>query len=86
MKVETRLEVIKHVDEQGRVVIPKKWRDEHLKDSSVVLLQITDGEIIMKGHQPVDITKYFNSLDADIESDLDNWDDVKRELIKKKQH
>lgn len=77
-------EVIKHVDEQGRVVIPKKWRDEHLKDSSVVLLQIKDGEIVVKSHQPVDITKYFNSLDADIEADLDNWDDVKRELLEKR--
>ena len=77
-------EVIKHVDEQGRVVIPKKWRDEHLKDSSVVLLQITDGEIVVKSHQPVDITKYFNSLEVDIEADLDNWSDVKRELYKKR--
>jgi bifunctional DNA-binding transcriptional regulator/antitoxin component of YhaV-PrlF toxin-antitoxin module len=83
--METRTkEIMKHVDEQGRVVIPKKWRNEYLKDSSTVILQIRDGEIIMKSHQPVDITKYFNSLDADIEADLDNWDDVKRELLKKK--
>lgn len=77
-------EIMKHVDEQGRVVIPKKWRNKHLKDSSTVILQIMDGEIIVKSHQPVDITKYFNSLDADIEADLDNWDDVKRELLKKR--
>lgn len=77
-------EVIKQVDEQGRIVIPKKWRDEHLKKSSAVVLQIKDDEIVLKSHQPVDITKYFNSLKADIKSDLDDWDSVKRELYKKR--
>ena len=76
-------EVLKQVDEQGRIVIPKKWRDEHLKNSSVVLLQLTDNEIVVKSHEPVDITKYFNSLEIDIDSDYDNWNDVKRELYKK---
>lgn len=75
-------EVLKQVDEQGRIVIPKKWRDIHLKNSSIVLLQFIDGEIVVKSHEPVDITKYFNSLEIDIESDYDNWDDVKRELYK----
>ena len=77
-------EVLKQVDEQGRIVIPKKWRDKHLKNRSVVLLQVTDDEIVVKSHEPADITKYFNSLEIDIESDYDNWNDVKRELYKKR--
>lgn len=76
-------EVIKQVDEQGRIVIPKKWRDKHLKTDSVIL-EIKDGEIVLKSHQPVDITKYFNSLDIDLKSDLSNWDEVKRELYIKR--
>ena len=77
-------EILKQVDEQGRIVIPKKWRDKHLKNSSVVLLQVTDDEIVVKSHEPADITKYFNSFEIDIESDYDNWNDVKRELYKKR--
>lgn len=33
-----------------------------------------------KCRQPGDITKYFNSIKANIKSDLDDWDSVKREL------
>lgn len=57
--------MIKQVDDQGRVVIPKKWRNKHLQNGSVIL-EFRDDEIILKGHQPVDITKYFNSLDVDL--------------------
>jgi len=35
---------------------------------------------VSKFRQPVDITRYFNSIKADIKSDLDDWDSVKREL------
>lgn len=76
-------EMIKQVDEHGRIVIPKKWRDEHLKKNSIVKLEIKDDEIVLKSYEPVDITKYFNSLKADIKSDLDDWDAVKKELYRK---
>jgi AbrB family looped-hinge helix DNA binding protein len=79
-----QIEVIKQVDEQGRIVIPKKWRDRNLKNSSTVVLEIKDSEIVLKSHQPVDITKHFNSLKVDLKSDLTNWDDVKRELLGKR--
>ncbi len=77
-------EMIKQVDEQGRIVIPKKWRDKHLKNNSAVKMEIKDGEIVLKSHQLVDITKHFDSLKVDIDADLTNWDDVKRELLKKR--
>jgi len=76
--------IIKKVDDQGRVVIPKKWRDQHLKNTNSVVLDLKDGEIVIKEYKLVDITKHFNSLDVDIKSDLTNWDDVKGELLQKK--
>ena len=76
-------EIIKQVDEQGRIVIPKKWRNEHLKESSTVKLEIKDDEIVLRSYQPVDVTKYFNSIKANIRSNLDDWDAVKKELLKK---
>lgn len=76
-------EIIKQVDEQGRIVIPKKWRNEHLKESSTVKLEMKDDEIVLKSYHPVDITKYFNSIKVDIKSNLDDWDAVKKELLKK---
>ncbi|QUH22575.1 AbrB/MazE/SpoVT family DNA-binding domain-containing protein [Methanobacterium alkalithermotolerans] len=75
-------EMIKQVDGHGRIVIPKKWRNKHLKNNSYVVLKIKDGEIILKSHEPVDITKHFNSLEVDLKSDLADWDNIKRELLK----
>ncbi len=75
-------ELIKQVDSQGRIVIPKKWRNKHLKNNKSVTLTMLDGEIIIKSHQPVDITKHFNSLKVNLKSDISKWDDVKRELLK----
>ena len=31
-------------------------------------------------YERVDLTKYFDSVEADIKSDLSNWKSVKREL------
>ena len=31
-------------------------------------------------YEKVDLTKYFDSVEADIKSDLSNWKSVKREL------
>ena len=78
-------EIIKQVDEQGRVLIPKKWRDKCLKKCSTVILEMKDDQIVIKCHNPVDITKYFDSIDIDLKSDLDDWDEVKRELYLKRQ-
>lgn len=78
-------EMIKRVDEQGRVLIPKKWRDKYLKKSSTVILEVKDDQIVIKCHNPVDITKYFDSIDVDLKSDLDDWNEVKRELYLKSQ-
>jgi len=35
--------IMKYVDKEGRLVLPKKWRDKHLK-SQAVLLKIQDGK------------------------------------------
>jgi AbrB family looped-hinge helix DNA binding protein len=72
--------IVKHLDKQGRVVIPKKWRNSHLKENTVIM-KIEDDRIIIEEYKAVDITKYFDSMEVDIESDLEDWDGVKGELL-----
>ncbi|MCZ3365673.1 MULTISPECIES: AbrB/MazE/SpoVT family DNA-binding domain-containing protein [Methanobacterium] len=74
--------VVKQVDNQGRIVLPKKWRNEHLKSSSVKL-QITDGEIHVFPYEPEDISDLFGSIEIDLESDRSDWKAMKKELIVK---
>jgi bifunctional DNA-binding transcriptional regulator/antitoxin component of YhaV-PrlF toxin-antitoxin module len=72
--------IVKKLDKHGRLVIPKKWRKEHLKENRVIL-RIEDDCIIIEGYKPVDITEFFDSMDVDLESDLEDWDAVKGELL-----
>lgn len=76
---------VKTVDMQGRIILPKKWRDEHLKNHSV-LMEIKDGKIILESYETEDISDLIDSVEVDIKSDLSNWKEVKRELFEKKIH
>lgn len=72
--------IMKYVDKEGRLVLPKKWRDKHLKGQTV-LLKIQDGKITIEEYKLPDLSKLINSVDADIEADLDDWRGVKRDLL-----
>lgn len=73
------LKFIKRVDGQGRLTLPKKWRDQYLRNHSVRLM-IKDGEIIVKPNKTEDISDLIDSVELDIKSDLSDWDAVKKEL------
>lgn len=70
--------IIKEVDKQGRMVIPKRWRESHgLKK---VVLRVEDDRIMIMPYRPPDITKFFDRIEVDLKSDLGDWKGVKREL------
>jgi bifunctional DNA-binding transcriptional regulator/antitoxin component of YhaV-PrlF toxin-antitoxin module len=72
--------IIKKLDKQGRLVIPKKWRKDHLKENTVIM-RIEDDRIIIEDYKPVDITEFFDSIELELESDIEDWDAVKGELL-----
>ena len=73
------IEVIKNVDNQGRIVLPKKWRDKNLKSESVKL-EITDDKIEILPYEPEDITDLFGSIEVHMKSDRTDWKKMKKEL------
>ena len=74
MKVE-----IKDVDGQGRVVIPKEWRDKYLKGGKAVLV-LKEDLIEIRPLKRVSLTDYFDRVEVDIKSDLSDWHKVRKEL------
>jgi len=44
-------------------------------------MKIQDGKITIEEYKLPDLTQLINSVDADIESDLDDWKGVKRDLL-----
>lgn len=71
--------VIKSVDRQGRLVVPKRWREEILEGGKVILLRKRNA-IEIRAYQEPDLTKHFDSIEVDLESDLSDWHAVRREL------
>jgi bifunctional DNA-binding transcriptional regulator/antitoxin component of YhaV-PrlF toxin-antitoxin module len=73
---------VKAVDNQGRIILPKNWRDRYLKDKKAVIAQ--KGDIIeIRSFEDIDLTKYFDSVEVDLKADLSDWHKVREELRRK---
>jgi len=73
---------VKTVDNQGRVMLPKNWRDRYLKEKKAVITQ--KGNIIeIRPFEDIDLTKYFDSIEVDLKADLSDWHKVREELRRK---
>lgn len=77
--------VVKVIDRQGRLVIPKEWRDELLEGGKVVMVRRGDS-IEIRAYREADLTEYFDSVEVDLESDLSDWHSVRRELRAQREH
>ncbi len=77
--MQEQIEIKNEVDNEGKLVLPKEWREKYLKSREVVM-RLKGALIEMRPYEKVDLTKYFDSVEADIKSDLSNWKSVKREL------
>jgi len=70
---------IKTLDSQGRIILPKNWRDRYLKDKKAVITQ--KGDLIeIRPFEEIDLTKYFDSIEVDLKTDLSDWHKVREEL------
>jgi len=74
------VEIIKDVDKQGRLVLPKNWRKKYVKRGKIVL-RIEGDKIIIKPYELTDLTEFFDKVEADIKSDLADWKSVRREIL-----
>ena len=73
---------VKTVDTQGRIILPKTWRDRYLKDKKAVVSQ--KGDLIeIRPFADIDLTKYFDSIEVDLKADLSDWHKVREELRRK---
>jgi bifunctional DNA-binding transcriptional regulator/antitoxin component of YhaV-PrlF toxin-antitoxin module len=73
---------VKTVDTQGRIMLPKIWRDRYLKDKKAVVSQ--KGDLIeIRPFTDIDLTKYFDSIEVDLKADLSDWHKVREELRRK---
>jgi len=75
---------VKEIDDQGRIVIPVEWRGK-LKTKKVLMkLKKNGGVIEIFPYNSLDLTKYFDSIEADIQTPLSNWHSLRKELRSRK--
>ena len=70
------------VDSRGRISLPAECRRRLLKSKNKVMIIQKGEEIIIKPITIHDISEFFDSMPADIKSDLRDWKNVKKELFK----
>ncbi|MBI2076136.1 MAG: AbrB/MazE/SpoVT family DNA-binding domain-containing protein [Candidatus Aenigmarchaeota archaeon] len=71
----------KQLDPEGRLLLPKEWREKHGKK---VLIVETDEYLKIVPKKARKLTDFFDSVEVDIKSDLTDWHAVKKELYSKR--
>lgn len=71
----------KNIDPEGRLLLPKEWRERYGKE--VIVIE-TDDCIKIVPKKRKKLTDFFDSLKADIKSDLYDWGSVRKELYSKR--
>jgi len=70
---------VKRVDNQGRIILPKSWRDRYLKGKKAIVV-FKDDLVEIRPFTKFDLTKYFDKVEADLKSDFSDWHKVRKEL------
>jgi len=80
MSIISNIEIIKDLDKQGRLVLPKEWREKYAKKGKVIL-KVEEDVIVIKPCRLGDLTEFLDKIEVDIKSDLSNWKSLRRELL-----
>jgi len=75
--------VIKKIDAQGRLVLPREWRLSALKETDEVILLIFDDHIKIVPHN-TNLSRYIDSVEVDVENFAD-YHELRRELRAKRE-
>jgi len=77
---------IKKVDSQGRIVLPRNWREKELKDGNEVIIMEEEGILKIIPKKKIDLTQFFDKVEYDdnLIEKLENWSEFEKSLLKKK--
>lgn len=70
---------VRKVDDQGRVVIPAKWRRKQLKKSKHVLIIEENDAIRIIPIETLDLTEFFDTVDLGVDK-IGAWDAFEKQF------
>ena len=74
--------VVKKIDRQGRLVLPREWRAQVLKENDEVVLLMSEDSLKIVPRN-IDLSRYVNSIEVDVENFAD-YHALRRELRAKR--
>ena len=80
MPLVIEMEVVKILDRQGRLVLPKEWRERYAK-RGLVLVRVEGTRVVVEPFELPDLTQFFDSIEVDLKAELTDWKAVKAELF-----
>lgn len=73
---------VRPIDSQGRILLPKAWREKH-KSKTVLVIDENDRLEIRAGD--TDLSQFIDAVDTDIQ-DFDNYHSLRKGLRKHALH
>lgn len=73
---------VRKVDDQGRVVIPARWRRKKLKKSKNVLIIEEKDEIRIIPIETLDLTQFFDKIDLGVDK-IGAWETFEKQFYGK---
>lgn len=75
-------DLLKRVDDLGRITLPSKWRKKYLKNTRTVKIKMDGSKLIVEPVEEPDLTAYFDSIEVDVDpSAFEDYKKLKRALL-----
>ena len=74
------MEIVALLDDRGRLVLPRDWRERYARSGTVVL-RVEGDRIVVEPLRLPDLTEFFDSVEVDLKSDLGDWESVRGEFL-----
>lgn len=74
--------MIRKVDKEGRVALPRAWRERALGKIDEVLVIEKEDSLVIRPKRKTDLTKYFDRVKVDIDpKEFENYNRLKHALL-----
>jgi bifunctional DNA-binding transcriptional regulator/antitoxin component of YhaV-PrlF toxin-antitoxin module len=68
---------VKKVDSQGRLILPSDWRADELKQANEVYVIKRKGYLKIVPKRKIDLSKFFDKADLDIDA-IGDWQEFEK--------
>ena len=74
---------MRHVDQQGRIALPRRWRSKSLKGEREVVVTEHEDYLVIRPRRKRKVSEFFDSVKVDVDPKVfADYESLKRALLK----